>query len=445
MKKRSSRSVLVTIVCIIAAFGVISFLFYHQIHTKHTSGTEEQVLSRSQPHSKLPANVPSTSANSKTDKSSNAAVGATTSAHDQWFDHIISNAHKNWATTTSMTNSTTQILKLPDDNKAPQQVFTVMNVGIPVKPWSQIFQPPLSSSSLESESAPKIHAVTYASHGGRDDRFCRAVESAIRNDVDLIILGWGLKWQGLSQKLEAAHSYAKSLPAHDVILFTDAFDVLFADSGANIHRKFLNLTAELNSMIIFSAECGCWPHIIEDIPLINTGRKQETTCFGKYPPSPTPYRYLNSGTWIGYAHASAEMLAQVMLEAGKDFGNANDQKLVADMYMDGRHGIKLDFYNVLFQSMHMTSSPLADCNPQNDVRLTENGTWINKRTNAQPTVFHFNGGGKAHHLDMESKVWYKRPQHNTPAKRQALASHLLHVPTAKNSQLRFDQLCGDYL
>jgi hypothetical protein len=36
-----------------------------------------------------------------------------------------------------------------------------------------------------------LHAVTYASHGGRDDRFCRALESAVRHEVDLIILGWG--------------------------------------------------------------------------------------------------------------------------------------------------------------------------------------------------------------------------------------------------------------
>ena len=321
MKKRSSsRSVLMTIVGIIAAFGVISFLFHHHIHTKLTITETEnnvQAISQSHTNNRLQPNVPIISVHKV---SSDTAEVVTTNVHDQWFDRIISNAHKNWVTM-SMTNSTTE--------------ESQVNVGIPLplQQLTHIFQSSVIPPPV-MKLPPKIHAVTYASHGGRDDRFCRAVESAIRNDVDLIILGWGLKWQGLSQKLEAAHAYAKSLPANDVILFTDAFDVLFADSGTSIHRKFLNLTAELNSTIIFSAECGCWPHIIEDIPLLNTGRKQETTCFGKYPPSPTPYRYLNSGTWIGYANASAEMLAQVMMEAGKDFGNANDQKLVADMYMD---------------------------------------------------------------------------------------------------------------
>jgi hypothetical protein len=48
-----------------------------------------------------------------------------------------------------------------------------------------------SNSNSNSNTTPRLHAVTYATHGGRDDRFCRAVESAIRNDYDLVILGWG--------------------------------------------------------------------------------------------------------------------------------------------------------------------------------------------------------------------------------------------------------------
>ena len=35
------------------------------------------------------------------------------------------------------------------------------------------------------------------------------------------------------------------------------------------------------------------------------------------------------------------------------------------------------------------------------------GKWVNSMTKTTPSLFHFNGGGKAHHLNMESKVWYK--------------------------------------
>lgn len=87
-------------------------------------------------------------------------------------------------------------------------------------------------------------------------------------------------------------------------------------------------------------------------------------CFDKYPKAPTPYRYLNSGTWIGKAAPSAAMLHAVQVEAGKDFANANDQELVANMFIEGRFGIALDYHAQLFQSMHLTlDKPLPRCKP----------------------------------------------------------------------------------
>ena len=44
------------------------------------------------------------------------------------------------------------------------------------------------------------------------------------------------------------------------------------------------------------------------------------------------------------AGAAAAMLGEVIALAGSDFANANDQKLVADMYMAKKHGIRVDFF-----------------------------------------------------------------------------------------------------
>lgn len=33
------------------------------------------------------------------------------------------------------------------------------------------------------------------------DRFCRSLESALRHDVPLRVLGWGVPWEGLAQKV----------------------------------------------------------------------------------------------------------------------------------------------------------------------------------------------------------------------------------------------------
>jgi len=289
------------------------------------------------------------------------------------------------------------------------------------------------SQSVSSRSA-KLHAVTYASHGGRDDRFCRAVESAIRHGVELIILGWGIKWRGLSQKLEAAHAYASALPSNDVILFTDAFDVMFTNSPDIILKEFESMDGD----IIFAGECGCWPHVT-----IDRGRP----CFESYPQSPTPYRYLNSGTWIGRAGRAAEMLAAVIKEAGKDFANANDQKLVADMFMEKRYGLRLDYHARLFQSMHMTfDKPLPYCNPAEDIEVVGDGRFHNKRTHSSPSVFHFNGGGKKHHLKMESKLWYKAAKYNTPEQRNKLATTVISTPIDefRNRTMQFNKICTTY-
>eukprot|EP01035_Chromulina_nebulosa_P033998 gene33998-45558_t len=175
-------------------------------------------------------------------------------------------------------------------------------------------------------------------------------------------------------------------------------------------------------------------------------------------------RYLNSGTWIGRAGAAAAMLEEVISLAGSDFENANDQKLVADMYMAKKHGIRVDFFATIFQSMHMTDSPpLKTCHPHSDLTLITNDSvptgqigsryWINKRTHSVPAVFHFNGGGKVHHLQMEAQIWYKQQQQQRgegdgeAARRRAqLADRSLRViSNAHRSPLHFKDICPSYL
>ena len=280
----------------------------------------------------------------------------------------------------------------------------------------------------------RLHSVTYASHSGKDDRFCRAIESSIRNGYDLIILGWGSTWHGLSQKLEAAHAYAAGLPPNDVMLFSDAYDVLYVDSPAGIVAQL----DAMNATILFSAECGCWPHILED-----NGR----VCFENYPSSSSPYRYLNSGAWVGRAFNVKNMLFEIIEKAGNNFMNANDQKLVANMFLNGRHNITLDYQTKVFQSMHMTlTPPLPVCDPKGDVIFDDKGKLTNKRTHGRPSIVHFNGGGKKYHLKIESEMWYKKEIHNSPEERKLIGDHLLSAPCFEDGerQIKFKDFCPTY-
>jgi hypothetical protein len=254
----------------------------------------------------------------------------------------------------------------------------------------------------------------------------------MRNNYELVILGWQVPWKGLAQKLDAAYKYAESIPDDDLMLFTDAFDVLYTDSADRIVQIF----QQRKYKILFAGECGCWPHIVED-------RK---VCFEGYPKSPTPYRYLNSGTWIGIAKYVRLMLLDVIKTAGSNFLQANDQKLVADMFISQKHPISLDYYAEIFQSMHSTDPPdLPNCHPFPDLRITKENKWHNQRTNTTPAVFHFNGGGKAHHLNMEGQMWYKQSKYHYGEFRKQLAEAEIIVPTNANGKMKFEELCANYM
>mmetsp|Transcript_22233 Transcript_22233/g.66742 ORF Transcript_22233/g.66742 Transcript_22233/m.66742 type:complete len:164 (-) Transcript_22233:510-1001(-) len=121
----------------------------------------------------------------------------------------------------------------------------------------------------------------------------------------------------------------------------------------------------LGKPLVFSGECGCWPQVQRD---------HGVTCRDAYPPSPTPYRYLNSGSWIGRAHVAARFLRLIIARAGKT-GSAlhklNDQELASELY----------------------ATAVPDCDPWLDLREV-GGVYHNTRTGSRPAVFHYNGGGK---------------------------------------------------
>jgi hypothetical protein len=150
-----------------------------------------------------------------------------------------------------------------------------------------------------------IVAVTYASHGGRDDRFCRAVESAVRNNIPWEVLGWGVKWQGLSQKLHASLDYARSLDPDCIMLFSDAFDVLFTQVWVLAvvlcckwacliivfsWQNLLSIKAGFEASgqnLVFAGECGCWPQVVQDQKR-GFPKGSGHICNVVYPKSPTP-------------------------------------------------------------------------------------------------------------------------------------------------------------
>lgn len=71
----------------------------------------------------------------------------------------------------------------------------------------------------------RLHVLTYATK--ISPMMCDAVLVALAAGVRLNVLGWREEYLGNFQKLRAARAYAASVPPGDVLLFGDAYDVLW--------------------------------------------------------------------------------------------------------------------------------------------------------------------------------------------------------------------------
>ena len=237
-----------------------------------------------------------------------------------------------------------------------------------------------------------IRFFTYASHAGRDDKFCKSLKSAVRMSIDLHVLGWGVKWRGLQQKFQAVLEILREIPPECVVVFADGHDVLYMQSAAKILATYRQVATQAKASIIFSAECGCWPQVMRD---------KGKTCRDKYPPSPTPLRYLNSGSWMAPAGAALRYFDYLMADIPADAKGINDQELASDSYMNDtlreRFAVGLDHHGRLFGVMHSIddNTLVPKCNPHPWYKFQEGTGFVNTHLNSTPGLMHFNGGGKA--------------------------------------------------
>lgn len=131
-------------------------------------------------------------------------------------------------------------------------------------------------------------------------------------------------------------------------------------------------------------------------------------CDDLYPPSETPYRFLNSGMWIADVQTARRALQAALAYGvkmqedhypllGGAFPNTewpvvpinrqNDQEMFSQVFLDGNlEQLQLDYRASLFQCMHMS---------WDDVQFAgalQRPT--NILTGTQPVLYHFNGGSK---------------------------------------------------
>ena len=215
------------------------------------------------------------------------------------------------------------------------------------------------------------HVVTV----GTDESKCQKLyHSAKQKGIDVINLGKDVEWTGGDmsgpgggQKVNLLYDYIQDLPDHDVVLFCDGYDVFFVHNTEEIVRRFVEMG---RCDIIFSAERYCWPDESLESEFITKNPQLDDEYVD------TPFRYLNSGLFIGRVGEIKKMIP------GKIGASDDDQLYYQKKYLSGEQKIILDSECYIFQT--------------HEPEVYKDGMQMNNPiTRAYNCVYHGNGGDDA--------------------------------------------------
>jgi hypothetical protein len=221
--------------------------------------------------------------------------------------------------------------------------------------------------------------IIFYSYGTEYDKFKTLVKSATANNINIHMDGIGDKWIDYSNKLKNFNKFLENVDDNKIVMFIDAYDVILFDNAENMKTKFL----EFNKPLVFSAEIYSWPD--KDI--------------NKYYPEKTKnekFRYVNSGTYMGYAKELKEMLNTFREKnyncdtyPDKINYNSDDQRCLTYYYLNNIDKIGLDHKQKIW-------SLCAGTNKE-DYDIIKYSYLYNKITNEKSSILHING----------SEQWYK--------------------------------------
>lgn len=183
------------------------------------------------------------------------------------------------------------------------------------------------------------------------------------------------KGVGFKPKLTLVAAAVAALPDGDVVLFVDGYDTLLLarhpEQLLQAYNDALSVYGAPAGSVLFAAERNCWPDadVAASYPLCHA-----------FPGS--PYRFLNSGGYIGSVSALKRMLVGLdTLPSAVD-----DQRFFTHLYLSGTAGIVLDTGSLVFFCLAFGTQ-----DAQQDEVVDGVCVWRNSATNSTPLVWHGNG------------------------------------------------------
>ena len=247
---------------------------------------------------------------------------------------------------------------IPCDEWVPLKLKYMNNYFYPEEIVKQI--PREVRPSTIEEPDMSLNVITVATD---ENKMSVLQQSTKRNQIKLVNIGKNVKWnggdmaagQGGGQKINLIRQHIGNLPDEAIVLFIDGYDGLFIDNSQTIEERFVGFDCD----ILFAAEKNCWP---------------DPDMWVLFPKSETPYRYLNSGLFMGKA-GSLKSFFNMKIDDKED-----DQLWVQQKYLEPNGlNIKLDYEGYIFQ-----------CDDEVNIEGSQisNGMCF-------PCVYHGNGGSEA--------------------------------------------------
>ena len=200
------------------------------------------------------------------------------------------------------------------------------------------------------------------------------LDTARKFRIPTQLLGVGRAFKEHKERIWILKDYLETVPADDLIVCMDGSDTLFNDSVEVLRQKF----RQKNTRILISAE--------KDFSY------QYFDFKDRFDDLLSDYRYVNAGTFMGYAGDLLTML-QDILELNEKFPQANDQGLLgiwAYMNLPRRELVQLDLSCDIFW---VTTQ---DWYHLKEVAIAHHPI-INPFTNTQPVIIHSVGNGAPAH------------------------------------------------
>jgi hypothetical protein len=219
---------------------------------------------------------------------------------------------------------------------------------------------------------PKLRICTVATQQTKG--LNQLLDSADRYGLSIEILGMGIPFLGNSHKFMLVQDYIENLDEDDVVLFVDAYDVLFFADEDKILQTFL----DFDKPFIISVERYCWPYP-ELEPL--------------FPRGPTSFRYINSGSYMGYVYQIKDIMNDIRPGPYQD-----DQGLITKHYFQNPDMYTFDVYGELFM-------PLAGVIIQEFEFNYFDKTVTMGETGVKPCMIHGNGGSRPMYQQMYDQFY----------------------------------------